>query len=82
MPLPTTCVGCDVSTGLPSAGTAAWPLGLPACGRLPAATGGGFFFVVVVGFTVVFGGAKVAGAPIAVWVGGAADNDGGVSATG
>jgi hypothetical protein len=57
VPLPTTVVGCDVSTGWPSAGIAAWPFGLPADGN---GAGGGATvgaFVVVVGAAVVVGGA-------------------------
>jgi hypothetical protein len=55
VPVPTTVVGCEVSTGRPSAGIAAWPFGLPADG---SATGGGG---AVVGLAVVVGGAVVAG---------------------
>jgi hypothetical protein len=53
-------VGCDVSTGRPSAGTAAWPFGLPADGSAAgaaAAVVGAFVVVVVVGAAVVVGGA-------------------------
>jgi hypothetical protein len=66
VPLPTTCVGCEVFTGLPSAGTLAWPFGLPACGSVAGAFFGGGFFVVVVGGVVVVGAGEdmVAGAPI------------------
>lgn len=67
VPLPTTCVGCDVFTGLPCAGTLAWPFGLPACGSVAGACfGGGGFFVVDVGGGVVVGACEVtvAGAPI------------------
>jgi hypothetical protein len=52
VPAPTTVVGCEVSTGRPSAGIAAWPFGLPADGS--AACGGAAGgFVVVVGAVVV-----------------------------
>jgi hypothetical protein len=62
VPSPTTCVGCDVSTGRPAEGTEACPFGLPALGRL---TGGGGLRAVV----VVIGGGAVAGRPMdEVWV--------------
>jgi hypothetical protein len=58
VPVPTTVVGCEVSTGCPAAGIAAWPFGLPADGS--GAAGGaaiGGFVVVVGAAVVVLGGA-------------------------
>jgi hypothetical protein len=53
VPVPTTLVGCDVSTGWAAAGIATWPFGLPEPGNVvdfgfAGVVCGGFLVVVVV----------------------------------